>query len=147
MTGLPLTLTAGLLVGFASSLHCAGMCGAIGSALMRAAHPQGAHSTRARTLLLSKAGRILAYAAAAVFDPTTPFLALSAESRPKMPHEFVFDVMARKMSPATREFFVHETAYRRWALANTSLAISVLGGCLALWRYRRMERRQKKESP
>lgn len=64
MGGLPLTLTAGLMVGFASSLHCAGMCGAIGSALMLAAHPQGALSTRARTLLLSQAGRILAYAAA-----------------------------------------------------------------------------------
>ena len=64
MSGLSLTLTAGLLVGFASSLHCAGMCGAIGSALMMAAHPTGGLATRARTLLLSQFGRVLAYAAA-----------------------------------------------------------------------------------
>jgi hypothetical protein len=83
---------------------------------------------------------VLAYAAASIFDPLTPLLALSAESRPRMPHELVFRWLARQMSPATREFWDHETAYRRWALANCSLACGVLGGCLAAWRYRRIEK-------
>lgn len=60
----PVTLAAGLLMGFASSLHCAGMCGSIGSALTLTTHPAADPATRARMLLLTQAGRVLAYAAA-----------------------------------------------------------------------------------
>ncbi len=60
----PVTLAAGFLMGFASSLHCAGMCGSIGSALMMTTHPDADPATRARMLLLTQVGRVLAYAAA-----------------------------------------------------------------------------------
>lgn len=59
-----LTFFAGILMGFASSLHCAGMCGSIGSALMLTIHPSGDAGQRARTLLFTQFGRVLAYAVA-----------------------------------------------------------------------------------
>lgn len=60
----PVTLAAGMLMGFASSLHCAGMCGSIGSALMMTTQPTADQATRARMLLLTQVGRVLAYAIA-----------------------------------------------------------------------------------
>jgi len=60
----PVTLAAGMLMGFASSLHCAGMCGSIGSALMMTTQPTADQATRARMLLLTQVGRVLAYAVA-----------------------------------------------------------------------------------
>ncbi|QCK88401.1 sulfite exporter TauE/SafE family protein [Phreatobacter aquaticus] len=60
----PMLVVAGMLMGFASSLHCAGMCGCIASAVMFTAHPDGSARQRTRTLLLTQAGRILAYCAA-----------------------------------------------------------------------------------
>jgi len=59
-----ITLAAGMLMGFASSLHCAGMCGSIGSALMMTTHPTADQATRARMLLLTQVGRVFAYAVA-----------------------------------------------------------------------------------
>jgi sulfite exporter TauE/SafE len=59
-----LALGSGFLVGLASSLHCAGMCGSIGSALAMAIHPDGRTEAAARTLMLTQFGRVLAYAAA-----------------------------------------------------------------------------------
>jgi uncharacterized protein len=63
-SALPLALGSGFLVGLASSLHCAGMCGSIGSALAMAIQPGGGTAVAARTLALTQAGRVLAYAAA-----------------------------------------------------------------------------------
>jgi len=60
----PVTLAAGMLMGFASSLHCAGMCGSIGSALMMTTQPTADQATRARMLLLTQVGRVCAYAVA-----------------------------------------------------------------------------------
>jgi uncharacterized protein len=61
-----LTFLGGLLMGLASSLHCAGMCGAIASSLMFAFSPGGATAERARTLLAAQAGRVLMYVAGGV---------------------------------------------------------------------------------
>ena len=52
-----LTFGGGLLLGLASSLHCAGMCGAIASSLMLG-------FGNARSLLAAQAGKILIYVAA-----------------------------------------------------------------------------------
>lgn len=59
-----LTIVAGMLMGFASSLHCAGMCGSIGSALMLTTQPEADMGQRARMLLVTQFGRVIAYAAA-----------------------------------------------------------------------------------
>jgi sulfite exporter TauE/SafE len=64
MSASSLTFFAGMLMGFASSLHCAGMCGSIGSALMLTVHPDGDARQRARMLLVTQFGRVLAYAVA-----------------------------------------------------------------------------------
>jgi len=59
-----LTFISGLLMGLASSFHCAGMCGAIASSLMFAfASGEGA-AERARPLLAAHAGRLVMYVAA-----------------------------------------------------------------------------------
>ncbi len=58
------TLLGGLLLGLASSLHCAGMCGAIASSLMFAFSPGESESGRLRALLAAHAGRVLMYVAA-----------------------------------------------------------------------------------
>ena len=60
----PLTFAGGLALGLASSLHCAGMCGAIASGLMFAFAPNDAMASRARALAAIQAGRISAYVAA-----------------------------------------------------------------------------------
>jgi uncharacterized protein len=54
-----LTFGGGLLLGLASSLHCAGMCGPIAASLTL-----GFGSNRARALMAAQAGRILIYVAA-----------------------------------------------------------------------------------
>jgi len=51
---------AGLVMGFSSSLHCAGMCGPIGCALLLA--PGGAGRDALVSLLTAQAGRIASYA-------------------------------------------------------------------------------------
>ena len=56
-----LSLAGGLLAGFASSLHCAGMCGGIASGLMLTLSPDGRTSSRARIILLVQLGRVAAY--------------------------------------------------------------------------------------
>ena len=58
-----LTFLGGLLMGLASSLHCAGMCGAIASSLMFAFSPGEGPVERARTLLAAHAGRLMMYVA------------------------------------------------------------------------------------
>jgi sulfite exporter TauE/SafE len=58
-----LTFLGGLLMGLASSLHCAGMCGAIASSLMFAFSPGETPAERARTLLAAHAGRLVMYVA------------------------------------------------------------------------------------
>jgi hypothetical protein len=57
------TLLGGLLLGLASSLHCAGMCGAIASSLMFAFSPGDGEGERVRTLMAAHAGRVLMYVA------------------------------------------------------------------------------------
>ena len=64
MTASGLPLLVGLMMGLAASLHCAGMCGSIASALMLATTPRDAAADRARSLLLAQAGRVAAYALA-----------------------------------------------------------------------------------
>ncbi len=59
-----LTFLGGLLLGAASSLHCAGMCGSIASSLMFALAPDTGTGARIRTLLLAQGGKALAYVAA-----------------------------------------------------------------------------------
>jgi sulfite exporter TauE/SafE len=61
-----LTFLGGLLMGLASSLHCAGMCGAIASSLMFAFSPGETQAERARTLLAAHAGRLTMYVAGGV---------------------------------------------------------------------------------
>ncbi len=58
-----LTLLGGLLLGLASSLHCAGMCGAIASSLMFAFAHGESHGERVRALMAAHAGRVLMYVA------------------------------------------------------------------------------------
>ncbi len=59
-----LTLLGGLLLGLASSLHCAGMCGAIASSLMFAFAPGERDIDRVRALMTAQLGRVLMYVAA-----------------------------------------------------------------------------------
>ncbi len=53
----------GALLGLASALHCAGMCGGIASSLVMVFNPQST-ADRARILMLGQAGRITGYAIA-----------------------------------------------------------------------------------
>lgn len=62
-----LSFLGGLLLGLASSLHCAGMCGGIASGLLLAFEPGRGAGARARVLLVAQAGRITAYVAAGGF--------------------------------------------------------------------------------
>ena len=83
-----LTFLGGLLLGLASSLHCAGMCGPIASSLMFAFAPGHGEAERARALLAAHAGRILVYVASGAilgavgsalygaFDHTNAFLVM-----------------------------------------------------------------------
>ena len=58
-----LTFFGGLLMGLASSLHCAGMCGSIASSMMLLLEPKGGARERARALMTAQAGRVAAYVA------------------------------------------------------------------------------------
>jgi sulfite exporter TauE/SafE len=62
-----LTFASGALLGFSSSLHCAGMCGGIAATLMFTFDPAAGSAGRFRTLLAAQAGRISAYVAAGAF--------------------------------------------------------------------------------
>ncbi|WP_339333457.1 sulfite exporter TauE/SafE family protein [uncultured Maricaulis sp.] len=59
-----LSLAGGLLAGFASSLHCVGMCGGIAASLTMTLSPSAGKADRIRTLMLAQLGRIVAYTAA-----------------------------------------------------------------------------------
>ena len=63
MTPGSLTFAGGLLMGLASSLHCAGMCGAIASSLLIAFDRNAGPSARLRTHFAAQAGRVLVYVA------------------------------------------------------------------------------------
>jgi sulfite exporter TauE/SafE len=56
-----LSIAGGVLAGFASSLHCVGMCGGIASGLMLTLSPAGGPADRARVILLAQLGRVAAY--------------------------------------------------------------------------------------
>ncbi len=58
-----LSIVTGLSLGFASTLHCAGMCGGISSSLLLAAGP-GDLRSQGNALALTHSGRITAYALA-----------------------------------------------------------------------------------
>lgn len=62
-----LSFLGGLILGLASSLHCAGMCGGIASGLLLAFDPDRGPAQRAGVLLVSQAGRITAYVTAGGF--------------------------------------------------------------------------------
>lgn len=62
-----LSMAGGLLAGFASSLHCAGMCGGIASGLMLTLSPDDSTRSRARVILLAQLGRVSAYIFAGAF--------------------------------------------------------------------------------
>lgn len=64
MAVVDLTFAGGLLMGLASSLHCAGMCGAIASSLMFSFAPNGSVASRARAHFAAQAGRLTVYMAA-----------------------------------------------------------------------------------
>ncbi|HTR13368.1 MAG TPA: sulfite exporter TauE/SafE family protein [Roseiarcus sp.] len=64
MAGDGLTFLGGLLLGLASSLHCAAMCGAIASSLMFAFSNGDAAGKRVEALLAAHAGRVLIYVGA-----------------------------------------------------------------------------------
>ncbi len=59
-----LTLIGGLLLGLASSLHCAGMCGAVASTIMFAFSGEESVGKRLEVLLLAQAGKATAYVTA-----------------------------------------------------------------------------------
>lgn len=61
MAPISMTFAGGLLMGLASSLHCAGMCGAIASSLMFSLSPSADQGARARTHFTAQAGRVLVY--------------------------------------------------------------------------------------
>jgi sulfite exporter TauE/SafE len=61
MTPVALTFAGGLLMGLASSLHCAGMCGAIASSLLMTFDPGAGPAARARTHFTAQSGRVLVY--------------------------------------------------------------------------------------
>ncbi len=61
MTPVSLTFSGGLLMGLASSLHCAGMCGAIASSLLMTFDPNAGPAARARTHFTAQSGRMLVY--------------------------------------------------------------------------------------
>lgn len=61
-----LTFMGGLLLGLASSLHCAGMCGAIGASLAMGFSPAGTVRDRVSALAAAQAGKLVAYVLAGV---------------------------------------------------------------------------------
>ncbi|WP_075189915.1 sulfite exporter TauE/SafE family protein [Maricaulis sp. W15] len=63
-TLVPLSLVGGFLAGFASSLHCVGMCGGIASSLTMTLSPSAQNGARLRTLMLAQLGRVMAYVVA-----------------------------------------------------------------------------------
>jgi sulfite exporter TauE/SafE len=63
MEPMAFVMTSGLALGFASSVHCAGMCGAITASLMLASGPKTGWNN-ARIVVLTHFGRISAYALA-----------------------------------------------------------------------------------
>jgi hypothetical protein len=72
-----LTLGGGLLLGLASSLHCAGMCGPIASSLMFGFGPG-----QTRALAAAQAGRVLVYVTAGALAGSAGGLALGAAPHP-----------------------------------------------------------------
>ena len=60
----PTTLLGGVLLGFASSLHCAGMCGGIGASMTLTLAKDGSRQSQSRALLTAQAGKAVAYTAA-----------------------------------------------------------------------------------
>jgi sulfite exporter TauE/SafE len=67
MDAADLTFVGGLLLGLASSLHCAGMCGGIASSLMFAFDRGQGGTSRVRILMTMQVARIMAYVAAGMF--------------------------------------------------------------------------------
>lgn len=61
--GAAMSFAGGAAMGFASSLHCVGMCGAVAASLMLSAGGEDGR-TRSRALLATQAGRLLGYALA-----------------------------------------------------------------------------------
>lgn len=59
----PYTLLAGVMLGFASTLHCAGMCGGIATSMVLMFDPRSKRE-RARILALAQAGRMTSYVVA-----------------------------------------------------------------------------------
>jgi sulfite exporter TauE/SafE len=59
-----LTFMGGLLLGLASSLHCAGMCGGIGSSLTLTFAREGGTGARLKALGLAQLGKLASYATA-----------------------------------------------------------------------------------
>lgn len=56
-----LSILGGLLAGFASSLHCVGMCSGIGASLMFTLAPGASENERRMVILKAQFGRIAAY--------------------------------------------------------------------------------------
>jgi len=56
-----LNFAGGLMAGFASSLHCVGMCGGLASGLMFSLSAQNGTAARAQALAWAQLGRVLAY--------------------------------------------------------------------------------------
>ena len=67
MAPVSLTFVGGLLMGLASSLHCAGMCGGIASSLMFAFSPGDDPLARVRAHFAAQAGRVAVYMASGTF--------------------------------------------------------------------------------
>ncbi len=72
-----LTLGGGLLLGLASSLHCAGMCGPIASSLMFGFGPR-----QGRALAAAQAGKVLVYVTAGALAGSAGGLAFGASTHP-----------------------------------------------------------------
>lgn len=142
-----LTIAAGMLMGFASSLHCAGMCGSIGSALMLTVHRHGDMGQRARMLLVTQIGRVVAYALAGgilgtfgsslagAFDQTAAYRVLQWASAVTLgwiglstagiiPSFVAFDRLAAPLGSAMMTF----TARHPGLGAGAPMAVGVLWG-------------------
>lgn len=93
----------------------------------------------------------LSYCAAASFEGELSAGLYGNNSGPhiKMPHDHLEHLLDQSMDqtiaiglPPVKELLRKEAIHRS-AVVLSSIALGLLGGCLALWRYRRLERREK----
>jgi hypothetical protein len=69
-----------------------------------------------------------------------------------MPHNWLHEYIGNTKDPEfmlSRKDVLDHLTYRvarRWSVTQCSLVFGMIGGCLAFWRYRVLERREKEQS-